>query len=313
MPIVTKLRQLHLQSDEARRGQAEAAFRQIDSLIQKIRQQEEVLRPSGAGHERRIWMGIIRYLNADLSTEARAYASLLKVLYELTPTPELTEFNLTEFGDDDDFFYLSELGGARKRDLIALAVHHQKALKNLLRWVCRPKSHPELRLEALKFLEVSAHGEDWHIDYSEDPVAGVGDFDEDKGPFLYFAKAVKFASIMGPVCKFIFEYVDDPPKPLPIRICKRLGCDKLILPERMGRKEYCSPKCCALDHRPAPKQNRDYMWLYRLNKIKSDGTLRKKLKEDPDAMKRLCQVETHWKGEPKFTEKTKEIRARMRV
>ena len=307
------LQQLQPKSDKTKRHGAEAALQQVDSLIQNIREQEEVLRPSGAGHERRVWMGIIRYVNADLSIDAKAYASLLRVLNELTPTPELTEFKLTEFGKADDFFYLSELSGARKRDLISLAVHYQKIVKDLLLWLCRPKSHFELRVGALRFLEVNAHGEDWHIDYNEDPVASLSDFDEDKGPFLYFVKEVKFASIMSPVCKFIFDFVDDPPKPLPIRICRRPGCDKLILPERMGRKEFCSPKCCALDHRPTPKENRDYMWLYRLNKIKSDGTLRKRLKEIPDAIKRLRRIEARWKHQPKFTEKIDEIRKRARM
>jgi hypothetical protein len=258
-------------------------------------------------------MGIIRYVNADLSTDAKAYASLLKAHYELTPTPELTEFKLAEFGKDDDFLYLSELSGARKRDLISLAVHYQKILKDLLMWLCRPKSHPELRVGALRFLEVNAHGENWHIDYNEDPVTDLGDFDQDKGPFLYFVKEVKFASIMSPVCKFIFEFVDDPPKPLPVRICRRFGCDKLMLPERMGRKEYCSPKCCALDHRPTPKENRDYMWLYRLNGIRSDGTLRKRLRKGSDAVKRLREIDSRWGDQPKFTEKIQEIRERARM
>ena len=307
------LQQLHPQSAKAKRDEPETTLRQVDSLIQKIRRQEEALRSSGGDQERRVWMGIIRYVNADLSTDAKAYASLLRVLYELTSTPELTEFKLTEFGGDDDFFYLSELSGARKGDLISLAVHYQKIVKDLLLWLCRPKSHPELRIGALRFLEFNAHGEDWRIDYNEDPVASFGDFDVEKGPFLYFVKEVKFASIMTPVCKFIFDFVDDPPKPLPIRICRRSGCDQVMLPERKGRKEYCSPKCCSLDHKPTPKENKDYMWLYRLIRIKSDGALRKRLKGDPDAIKRLRQIETHWRHQPKFTEKVDEIRKRART
>jgi hypothetical protein len=286
----------------------------MHSLIQDIRQQEEILRPSGPGRERRVWMGIVRYVNGDLKTEAKAYASLLKILYELTPAPELTEFKLAEFGENDDFLYLSELSGERSSDLISLATHYQQPLTKLLLWICKPKSHPELRAGALRMLDVNVHGEDWRIDYTEDPIAGLGDFDEEKGsPFLYFVKEVKFASIMTPICKFIFEYVDDPPKRLPIRICKRPDCDKLFIPERMGRKEYCSPQCCGLDHRPAPKENRDYMWLYRLNRIRSHGALRKRLKQNPDAIKRLRQVETHWKEDPKFIEKIREIRARARM
>jgi hypothetical protein len=178
--------------------------------------------------------------------------------------------------------------------------------------LCQPKSHPELRLEALRFLEANARGEDWHIDYNEDPIAGLRGSDEGKSPFLYFVKLVKFASIVGPVCKFLFEYADDRPKVLPIRVCKRPGCNKLIVPERIGRKEYCSPKCCSSDHKPAPDENKDYMWLYRLNKIKSDGTLRKRLRENPGTIRRLRQIQARWKNEPKFTDRIEDIRARVR-
>lgn len=306
------LPELQPQPDKPKSSVSQAALRQIDALLQKIREQEGHRRPAEKEWERRVWSGLIRYSNADLSADAKAYAGFLKILYELTPAPELTEFSLTEFGKTDDFFYLSELSGARKGDLMSLAVHYQKPLKELLLWLCRPKSDPELRLKALRFLEINAHGEDWQIDYDEDPIAGLGDFDEKKGPFLYFIKEVKFASVMSPICKFILEYADDPPKPLPIRICKRSGCKTLLLPERLGRKEYCSPRCCALDHRPTPKENKDYMWLYRLNKIRSDGTLRRRLKA-PAVMKRIDQITRGWKDEPKFAEKIQQIRARAQL
>lgn len=307
------LPELQAQSEETQPNEAMAALRQIDTILQKIREKEEHRRPGETGWERRIWVGIVCYLNGDLSADPKAYAAFLRLLYELTPAPELTEFGLTEFGKGDDFFRLSELSGARKDDLISLAVHYQKPFKELLLWLCRPRSHPELRSKALRFLEVNAHGENWRIDYDEDPIVGLGDFDEEKGAFLYFVKEVKFVSVMSPICKFIFEYIDDPPKLLPIRICKRPGCNKLLVPERIGRKEYCSPICCALDHRPTPKENKDYMWLYRLNKITSDGTLRRRLKADPDAIKRLDQIERRWKKEPKFGEKIDQIRARARL
>ena len=305
-------RKLHPEANTAKRSAAEPARQQIYSLVEEMRQREEILRPS-RGRERRVWVGIVRYANADLSTDAEAYASLLRALYELTPEPGLTEFKLTEFGRDGDFFDLSELARARKNDLIRLALHYQKPLKNLLVWLCQPKSHPELRLEALRFLEINARGEDWYIDHSEDPIADFCDLHAGEAPFLYFVKQVKFASIISPVCKFLFEFADDPPKVLPIRICKRPGCNKLIVPERMGRKEYCSPKCCSLAHRPAAEENKDYMWLYRLSKIKSRGTLRRRLREDSNTMKRLRQLETRWKNEPKFAEKIEGVRGRARL
>lgn len=304
---------LHPQIEDVANNPAEAARRQIYSLVQKIRQKEEVLRPSGVGRERRVWLDIVRYANADLSTDAKGYGSFLRALYELTPAPDLTEFRLAEFGQAEDFFYLSELGGARKGEMIALAVHHQASLRKLLLWLCRSKSHPELRLEALRFLEVNAHGEDWHIDYREDPIADSRELGEGRCPFLYFIRKVRFASIMSPICKFVFEFANDPPKFLPIRVCKRPGCDRFIVPERIGRKEYCSPQCCSRNHRPAAEENKDYIWLYRLSKIKSDGTLRKTLKESPTTMKRLRELGIRWKNEPKFVERIEQVRTRVRL
>jgi CGNR zinc finger len=76
---------------------------------------------------------------------------------------------------------------------------------------------------------------------------------------------------MSLICKFVFEFANDPPKFLPIRVCKRPGCDRFIVPERIGRKEYCSPKCGSRDHRPAAEENKDYIWLYRLTKQNQVG------------------------------------------
>ena len=204
------LPQLQLQSERAKANLAEAAIRHIDSVLQNVQQHEEHLRPSEPRRSRSVWANLARYLNADLSVDVEAYGAFLDILYKLTPAPEFTEFRLMEFGKSDDFFYLSELTGARKADLISLAVHYQKLLREALLWLCNPKSHPELRLRSLRFIEAQTHGEDWHIDYDEDPIAGLGEFDKGKGPFLYFVKQTKFVSVMGPICKFILEYIDDP-------------------------------------------------------------------------------------------------------
>src|SRR5690349_7224781 len=105
------LPQLQAQSEETKRNNAMAALRQIDTVLQKIREKEEHRRTTERGWERRVWAGLVRYLNADLSSDAKAYAVFLKLLYELTSAPELTEFSLKEFGKGDDFFHLSELSG----------------------------------------------------------------------------------------------------------------------------------------------------------------------------------------------------------
>src|SRR5437660_6286638 len=118
------LQQSQPQVDETKRRKAEAALRQVESLMQEIRRREESLHPSGPGQEHRVWTGIVRYVNADLSIDAKAYPNLLTVLYELTPGPELTEFSLLDVEMHANCLCLSELSGQRQGDLISLASHY---------------------------------------------------------------------------------------------------------------------------------------------------------------------------------------------
>jgi hypothetical protein len=264
-----------------------------------------------AGREKRIWRGIIGYVNGDLSVDAQPYINLVEVLRELTP-------ELTQLGGSHELrgisFYLSDLTSSTiRKDFLALAVQYHQALRNLLLWLCRPKSHTELRDDALRFLEFGARSESWHIDLKENPLTqrGWGDFDEKKErPILYFIKDVKYSSLMGPICKFILEYVDDPrEKDLPIQICKRPGCGKFILPERVGRKEFCSSLCGSrLAQEKKPQELKaDYAWVHRLEK-EPKATLQLKLKKTK-VKTRLAEIETHW---PVLREKVQGIRSRLR-
>src|SRR5947209_18871177 len=133
------LQQLQPQVDETKRRKAEAALRQVESLMQEIRRREESLHSSGPGQEQRVWTGIVRDVNADLSIDAKAYPNLLTVLYELTPAPELTEFRLSELGKNDDFLYLSELTGARRRDFISRIPRYRNTSQYLRLWSCQLK------------------------------------------------------------------------------------------------------------------------------------------------------------------------------
>jgi hypothetical protein len=131
--------QLHLRPERPQSTVGAAALRQIDAALENIRRHEERLR-SSEGRERQVWAHLVRYLNADLSADVKAYTAFLEILYVLTPAPEFTEFRLAEFGKNDDFFYLSELSGARKDDLVLLAVHYQKPLQQVFLWLCSPRS-----------------------------------------------------------------------------------------------------------------------------------------------------------------------------
>lgn len=283
---------------------------ELDRVLRDVKQQKEKLHPAAA-RETRIWNRIIDYVNADLSADTEVYVNLLKVIRELTP-------GSTEFGGSQEFsgikFYISDLANSSlKKDFRSLAVHYQQPLRNLLLWLCRPKSHVELREDALRLLEFGAHGESWSIDLSENPLdkPGWGDFDEEKErPVLYFVKEVKYASIAGPICKFIFDYVDDQrKKDLPVRICKRSGCGKFILPERIGRKEFCSSLCGSkVAQANKPQQLKAaYAWVHRLGK-EPKAPLKLKLQKIRVKI-RLREIETRW---PVLREKVQGIRARLR-
>jgi hypothetical protein len=289
----------------------------IDATLAETHQNEERLRPPSPGIEQRVWEGLVHYVNADLNVDATGYVSLWTVVRELTPAAEMTRFGLCEFGTDDDVFVLSELLSVRKRDLVALAHYYQKDLRNLLLWLRMPKSNSELRVPALKFLERHAHGEIWGIDYSDDPVKEISDFDEQReNPFLYFVTEVKYASVMAPICKFIFSRIEDIQAQsrafcdaIPIVICKRPECGKFALPERAGRKQYCSTKCLQIVHKPSREENKHYIWLHRLKGL-TPGQWRKRLKQKPEDATRLREIRKGW---PRLAENFKDIWTRAGV
>jgi hypothetical protein len=276
----------------------------LDSTLRELKQTEEGLGRSGPNRERHIWERILGYVNAELPTDAKAYEALFEALFALMPEFSAVRNTLGQYE-----FSRDDLASRTGQNLvISQALDQQQGLRKLLLWLCKPKSHPELRVEALRLLEAGAHGEHWWIDYGQDPVADFDpNFDEKTGhPLLYFVKQLEYTSIVSPICKFIFDYVDDPPKGLPIRVCERPGCSKFMLPQRAGRKEYCSVKCCSLANKKSPKEVRDYMFLYRLEK-ESKGVLQAKLKT-PEVKSRLHQIESRW---PNLCDKLKGIRERI--
>lgn len=262
---------------------------------------------SGLERTRRIWKGIIQYANAE---NKNASENLRRVLNQLTPEPP--EFDQLEGYEDIPSYAKSASSNPSVPDLEnafqVLAARYQNDLRNLLKWMCAPKDHPELRIDALQFLESNAHGHHWRLCLDDDPIEDFDDW------HIFFLKEVEYTSIMSPICEFIFDRIEDVhgsielDEAVPIRICKRPGCGKFILPEKTGRKKYCSNLCCSLDHEnKKPREERtDYAWLHRLEK-ESLGVLRTKTKE-PAAKKRLHDVEARW---PNLAEKVRAIRARV--
>jgi hypothetical protein len=249
--------------------------------------------------EQRVWNHLTYYLNADLPADTSAYLRLLQALYELTRSSRpFMVFRLKEcgWGDDDDFAIIDLLRD-NASDFVSLAGQYQTDLKNLMLWLCKPKSHAELRKHALSFLEESAQGESWKVDYALDALADqADDVDEDDARTVYIPKYTEYASIVVPICKFILEYIDfDHGKGLPIRVCKRPECGKFFVPQRTGRKFYCSDDCRAVDHQKdkSKLEQADYMYVHRLEKLTDKKLLEIKLRQS-EVRNRLEKIEQRW-------------------
>jgi hypothetical protein len=94
------------------------------------------------------------------------------------------------------------------------------------------------------------------------------------------------------ICDFI-QREHEPGKGVPIRICKRPGCGKLVT--QFKKREYCRTAWCDRERQNRDddikqKKNRDNVFLCRLRKM-SLATRRKKVRESAD---RLREIGSYW-------------------
>ena len=221
------------------------------------------------------------------------------------------------------------VGADKAMNLIAFAMlsnRYQPQLRRFLTWMCEPQKHPDLSTEAINFLAKHARGVDIRPDYSD------ANFDENSPGYsaVYYYKTVQYQSVMSPICKFIFDrieryhdWLDRIPvkkvkrhrdnedeiareKAIPIRICERPGCGRFLIPQRIGRKKFCSKKCLVAQPGRTGKENKDYMWLYR-RETERRAVVRSKLKS-PKNEQRLTRIEKDW---PDLAGRVKKLRQRV--
>lgn len=92
--------------------------------------------------------------------------------------------------------------------------------------------------------------------------------------------------MVDPICEFFNNqleeyYAGNTAQLVPVVICSRAGCDKFVMPQRIGRRMYCDG-CKDKHHNSEYKElRRDQKWLYRLlAEGKGDKTLlRTKMKQ----------------------------------
>jgi hypothetical protein len=118
-----------------------------------------------------------------------------------------------------------------------------------------------------------------------------------------------YKDLADPICDFLLaEYEkylnldvsrkDKNPAPLvPIFVCPR--CNKLVMPQRVGRRQYCS-ECSDLARaekyrqKASPDEGRDYAWLNRLSHLEP-GVRKARLRKQ-EVQKRLSEIKSRQKN-----------------
>jgi hypothetical protein len=88
----------------------------------------------------------------------------------------------------------------------------------------------------------------------------------DKTPI--YTRSKNYQDIADPICDFILnelERITKDDRQVPICGCEGPSCNKLIMPERIGKGRFCSDACKSAHYRRknSPSASNDYQWLYR--------------------------------------------------
>jgi hypothetical protein len=262
--------------------------------------------------ERRIWNSIATYANTDTNagSNSNAISGLVSICSDWT----------VQDGDRLAAFeevrrYAVKQGKSLEESARFWAAKYQREFRDLLAWLIAPEKNPALKSDAIRLLNFHGHGVTWEL---QEPVADTNF--EDKSPDyhpVFFIRQIQYASILSPICAFILDRIErfdngevrTKGDAIPLETCQREECRKFFLPERKGRKRFCSNLCAVLFNQKnrSPEEWRHYVWLYRLEKL-SKGALRQKLHR-PEVKGRLHIIDGKW---PNLAEQVRAIRAKGR-
>jgi len=222
-------------------------------------------------YDLRTWQQIADYANADLTDNAKA----LKAAEHLIR------------GLDERMSFVDLVGKPVKGESLEQrfsrqAVWHQPTVRGLLNWLCQPT--PDKVIPTWEGVDIPpmmiSPVDALYAELSDERLTQQFDpqFDEDSEDYypFYFVREVGFHSILGPLCKFIVDELEDSGEIAPVRLCERVGCGKFMVSERRGRKRFCSDQCRALSFQRSREDWTEYMRRYR--KLKAQRKFRRRSK-----------------------------------
>jgi hypothetical protein len=133
--------------------------------------------------------------------------------------------------------------------LESLAAEYRGNVRDVLTWLSGPKQYGKRANQTVEFLMSNA------TDLKMRYVGFTRSDPEHSDGILMNEWAEKCGSVIAPVCKFIKHQIDrhdndraELREVIPISLCKREGCGKFFLIERIGRGLFCSTSCRARDY-----------------------------------------------------------------
>jgi hypothetical protein len=269
---------------------------------------------------RRAWTGLVGFANGTVTEPAEMRCVIANCMYWVAA--------VEPFGLLDPIFMGTE-------ELLRQAAAYRSSVDILLRWLCTdPRSEEGIALHqrALDFLrEHTAHikGVILKEAYYSPPDANGFNYsveelerfreehdrywtDWENSPLGILTPSKGYEDIVDPICDFVLleyqkyrskEYSRRDKKigpAFPIIVCPK--CTKLVMPERSGRKKYCSPcsdqaRAEKYYQKATPNENRDYQWLYRLKQA-GETTRRVRLHRS-DVRERLEKIRVRQRESPR--------------
>lgn len=262
--------------------------------------------------KKKIWRGLVDYANAsDLESNPKISNDLAKTLSECMPWMTRTAFEedvpamialLTNrevlFGQVKGkqvwlcFKSEEQLANQFRQQ----AIEYQPQVRRLLTWLSDRKQNAQDRPHAFAFLREHMK----HIEFQRgDPAFAP---EEEQGRYFTIGgdlkddfphRTLSYKDVADVICDFV-QKEHEPGKDVPIRICKRPGCGKLVT--QFKKREYCRTALCdrerqKRDDNLKQKKNRDNVFLCRLRKLPL-AMRRKKVRE---SIERLREIVSYWR------------------
>lgn len=248
-------------------------------------------------------------LEGDLSTQAEAYRPAIENLLRfLCSQPKSEERNRLR---DQAVEFLREHGEHIKGQVFREVFYREEYLRNLS---YTPDELENFKKQIKRILDQAQY---WvtvraKVDgnVKEQPMI-VG---RDTLPLGRLLPSRGYQDFADPICDFLSaEYEkylnrevsrkDKKTAPLvPIFVCPNPSCKKLVMPKRIGRRQYClecSDRARAEKYRQkaSPDEGRDYAWLYHLLHQES-GTRKARLRQQK-VQQRLSEIKSRQKNSPR--------------